>query len=112
MRIADVPVGLLLPTGARVLGVVREECSHVCRLHDGTRIAAAQLVFLRNSWQRVGRILNTVEEPTVLCHLLLDRNVDFVVRTLSQQVLRVRDYSEWAPAQAVYDAALLNSISR
>jgi len=105
MRIADVPVGLLLPTGARVLGIVREECSRVCSV-DGAHIAAAQLVLMEGVWQRVGLINVVLVVPVVLCHLLLDRNVDFVVRS-SQQVFRVRDYSEWAPAQAVYDAALL-----
>ena len=100
-----VEIGDRLSNGARVIGVVREECDLVCLTTGGHYVSAAQLVWHSGLWIRAANLWPLHYRPQTLCQFVLDRNEGFAVGGDGDQFL-VRDYRETdaAAVQAPYDA--------
>lgn len=113
--VADLQLGDVLESGARVVGLVSEVCDLVCDVPNtsGLVVSAAQLVFWDGRWQRAGNVwtaLSTTaaKERTVLRHVLLEDMKTFVIYTEAGP-LPVRDYAEHADdsvTQVAYDRAV------
>lgn len=114
--LTGVRIGDVLATGARVAGVIQEECALTTEIEPGVHIAAAQLLLdpTLGRWRRVGRIwpewTRTAEEkPRILYHLLVSGGDNsFMIRSPTGHRFLARDYSEVDDdaVQAPYDAAL------
>jgi hypothetical protein len=110
--LADVVVGDLLENGARVLGVIHEECQTVCCSPGGLWISAAQLVYQpeQGGWNRAARIWLALQQqqPRILVHLLLTGGDGSFTAMDARGAgfLKFRDYAEHADTQAPYDACL------
>lgn len=102
--LADVAIGDILSTGARVEGRVIEQCANQCSV-SGHVMSAAQLVFWNNRWDRAERIWPSRPADTQLIQLMTGGK-PFVVAAADGSLFPVRDYVEWAGAQTVYDNAL------
>lgn len=102
-----VEIGDRLSNGARVIGVVREECELVCLSPGGHYVSAAQLIWHSGLWIRAANIWPIHYRPQTLCQFILDNNKGFAVGSDSETIL-VRDYRETdaATVQAPYDAAM------
>ena len=100
-------LGDLLSNGARVIGVVREECDLVCLTPGGYYVSAAQLVWHSGLWIRAANVWPLHYRPQTLCQFVLDVNEGFTVGGDGDHFL-VRDYRETdaAVVQAPYDAAM------
>ena len=110
--IASVSLGTVLVNGARVVGIIHEECTEVCGLpRSHCVVAAAQLIHEGHRWVRAAHLLPSRKHRQVLIHLMLDSKQSFYVyEPITLRSYCVRDYIEVAdPAmQAPYDAALQN----
>lgn len=114
--IADVRLGDVLANGARVVGVIREECATLAYLpRSETVVSAAQLLFRDGHWQRAGNIFvpaSTAGDKQILAHLMLAGGEDQVITIMDPHTLRtylLRDYAEVEDdaVQAPYDRAMM-----
>jgi hypothetical protein len=111
--LVDVNLGDVLVNGARVVGVIREECTTMVYLpHSEIAISAAQLVLHNGHWLRAGNIFATAVAPQILCHLMLAGGNDQVINIMDPHTLRpyiLRDYAEVEDeaVQTPYDQAML-----
>lgn len=113
--ISDVHLGDVLVNGARIVGVIREECASLTYLpQSGTVLSAAQLIFRDGHWQRAGNVFALAAaqpHPQILCHLMLAGGRDQVIQIMDPHTHRtylLRDYAEVDDdaVQAPYDRAM------
>jgi hypothetical protein len=106
----SISLGTILANGARVVGIIHEECRQVCELpRSHCVVSAAQLIHLNHTWVRTGTHWPTTKKRRILVHLMLDTQQSFYVyEPLTMRSYGVRDYTEVADAamQAPYDQKL------
>lgn len=108
--LGSVKLGTVLANGARVVGIIHEECRHVCELpRSHCVISSAQLVRQDHTWIRAGTRWSSIKKRQTLVHLMLDTQQWFYVyEPFTLRSYGVRDYTEVADAamQAPYDSVL------
>jgi hypothetical protein len=111
--ISDVRLGDVLVNGARVVGVIREECASLRYLPQSeTVVSAAQLVFRDGHWRRAANAFAPAAAGQILCHLMLAGGEDQVIQIMDPHTHRLyllRDYAEVEDdaVQAPYDRAMM-----
>lgn len=115
--IADMRLGDVLVGGARVVGVIREECATTVYLpQSGVVVSAAQLLFRNGHWQRAGNVFApapVADTPQILRHLMLAGGDDQIIQIMDPQTRRtylLRDYAEVESdaVQTPYDRAMMH----
>lgn len=110
--LGSVGLGTVLANGARVVGIIHEECRQVCELpRSHCVVSSAQLINLDNRWVRTGTRWSPIKNRKTLVHLMLDSKQWFYIyEPLTLRSYCVRDYTEVADPsmQAPYDHVLQN----
>ena len=110
--LSSISLGTTLVNGARVVGIIHEECEEVCGIpRSHCVVSAAQLIHYGHLWTRAANIWPSHKKRRVLIHLMLDSQQSFYVyEPNTLRTYEVRDYVEVAdPAMQVpYDEALQN----
>jgi hypothetical protein len=115
--ISDIRMGEILSNGARVVGLIREECATLVHLpQSGIVVSAAQLIFRSGHWQRAANVFAPAPAraaPQILCHLMLTGGEDQIIPIMDPQTRRtylLRDYAEVEDdaVQAPYDRAMMH----
>lgn len=108
--LGSVRLGTVLANGARVVGIIHEECRQVCELpRSHCVVSAAQLIHLDDRWVRTGTRWSSMKKRQALVHLMLDTQQWFYVyEPTTFRSYCVRDYTEVADPsmQAPYDQKL------
>ena len=114
-RIADMHLGDTVRSGARVVGLIREQAETVYTVAGGAvAFGPAQLVFREGRWIRAAHIFPSTAGPQVLCHLMLTGGEDQVLHVrdslTGDQLYTLRDYAEIDDdaIQAPYDRAMIS----
>jgi hypothetical protein len=110
IALGSITLGTVLANGARVVGIIHEECGEICELpRSNCVVSAAQLIHLNHTWVRAGTRWSSTKKRQILVHLMLDTKQSFYVyEPLTLRSYGVRDYTEVADVamQAPYDQKL------